>query len=78
MLIPLISNSIQRAYYIAESLEARSFGINLSERTNLFPIKFKPADYILLMLLTVLIVTAVFGVINLNALPLWLLYDIPL
>jgi len=78
MLIPLISNSIQRAYYIAESLEARSFGINLSERTNLFPIKFKPADYILLMWLTILIVTAVSAVINLNALPSWLLYDIPL
>lgn len=77
MLIPLISNSIQRAYYIAESLEARSFSTNLSKRTNLFPIKFKPKDYILLIWLIILILTAIFVAVNQNMLPSWLLYDIP-
>lgn len=77
MLIPLISNSIQRAYYIAESLEARSFSTNLSKRTNLFPIKFKPKDYILLIWLIILILTAIFVAINQNMLLSWLLYDIP-
>lgn len=78
MLIPLISNSIQRAYYIAESLEARSFGIDLSKRTNLFPIKLKPKDYILLIWLIILIVTAIIAATNMNLLPSWLLYNIPL
>ena len=54
LLIPLITNSIKRAFYVAESLEARSFGIQKT-RTQLHPVKLAFADWIILALLLVLL-----------------------
>jgi energy-coupling factor transport system permease protein len=54
LLIPLITNSIKRAFYVAESLEARSFGLEKT-RTQLHPVKFQFADWAILALLLVLL-----------------------
>ncbi len=54
LLIPLITNSIKRAYYVAESLEARAFGIT-KNRTHLHPVKFRFADWIVVVFLVVLL-----------------------
>ena len=50
LLIPLITNSIKRAYFVAESLEARAFGV-IKHRTNLYPLKFRLGDWIVCILL---------------------------
>jgi energy-coupling factor transport system permease protein len=54
LLIPLITNSIKRAYYVAESLEARSFGI-IKNRTNLYTVKFRLSDWIVFIGLLLLL-----------------------
>ncbi|MHA1728927.1 MAG: energy-coupling factor transporter transmembrane component T family protein [Promethearchaeota archaeon] len=78
LLIPLISNSIQRAYYIAESLEARSFGINIKKRTYLFPIKMKPTDYLLLFWILFLFIAGLYLYFNLNSFPNWFQFSLQL
>ncbi len=54
LLIPLITNSIKRAFYVAESLEARSFGIE-KKRTQLHPVRLRFADWIIFIFLLVLL-----------------------
>ncbi len=54
LLIPLITNSIKRAYYVAESLEARAFGV-VKKRTHLYPVKFHSSDWIVIVLLTIML-----------------------
>lgn len=54
LLIPLITNSIKRAYYVAESLEARAFGIT-RHRTQLYPVKFRLADWLVFIMLLLLL-----------------------
>lgn len=78
LLVPLISNSIQRAYYIAESLEARSFGVNIKKRTNLFPIKLKTADFLILFWCIILLILGIYLFLNLSAFPFWLQFRLPI
>ncbi|MBD3352282.1 MAG: hypothetical protein GF364_12415 [Candidatus Lokiarchaeota archaeon] len=74
LLIPLILNSIQRAYFVAESLESRSFGATGIEKTYLYPIKLKRVDYLLIILMIMMLVLGIILKINVNFLPQWLLF----
>lgn len=44
IIVPLIINSIKRAYSVAEALESKAFGA-VANRTNYFQIKMKKRDY---------------------------------
>jgi len=44
IIVPLIINSIKRAYSVAEALESKAFGA-VTNRTNYFQIKMKKRDY---------------------------------
>ncbi|MHA1111353.1 MAG: energy-coupling factor transporter transmembrane component T family protein [Promethearchaeota archaeon] len=58
LLIPLITNSIKRAFYVAESLEARSFGIQ-KNRTQLHPVRLRFADWAIFVFLLVLLAAGI-------------------
>jgi len=77
LLIPLISNSIKRAYYIAESLEARSFGINMKNRTYFFSVKMKKKDVFLILWLLILLSFGIFLKLNPELLPNWIYFTLP-
>lgn len=49
ILLPLIINSIRRSLELAEAMESRAFGAT-KYRTNLYELKMKPVDYIILIL----------------------------
>jgi len=55
LLIPLITNSIKRAYYVAESLEARAFGVQKTT-SHLYPVKLRFADWLIIVCLLVLLI----------------------
>jgi energy-coupling factor transport system permease protein len=67
ILIPLIVNAIRRSLELAEAMESRAWGAS-DKRTNLYVLKLKRADYIL-VLLSVLMLTI--------ALYFWLYVPIP-
>lgn len=56
ILIPLIINSIKRAFSIAEALESKGFGSS-RQRTNMFSVKMTRKDYLVILLAMVLVVT---------------------
>lgn len=49
LIIPLMMNSIRRAYNVAEALESRGFG-GYPTRTNYYPLVFKTKDYIFILI----------------------------
>ncbi|MBN2155161.1 MAG: energy-coupling factor transporter transmembrane protein EcfT [Candidatus Lokiarchaeota archaeon] len=78
LLIPLITNSIKRAYYVAESLEARSFGL-IKHRTHLYPVKLKIYDWVVIVLLLFLLVAGIWFKVTGYCSETWLfLLEIPL
>ena len=78
LLVPLISNSIQRAYYVTESLEARSFGLKGVKRVNLFPIKMSISDYIFLIWVVGLLVVGILIMTQVIVIPGWFYYTLPI
>jgi energy-coupling factor transport system permease protein len=78
LLVPLISNSIQRAYYVAESLEARSFGLKGVKRVNLFPIRMSIVDYIFLIWLLGLLIIGILIMSQVISIPSWLYLTLPI
>lgn len=58
IIIPMIVLSIRRALLIAESLEARGFGID-KKRTYLYKLKMNWIDYLIVILLTVIIIFSI-------------------
>ncbi|MHA1340527.1 MAG: energy-coupling factor transporter ATPase [Promethearchaeota archaeon] len=56
LLLPLLTNSLDRSVQMAESLEARGFGIN-KKRTVYKSIKFKKIDKAILLVITLLFIT---------------------
>ncbi|MCP4761671.1 MAG: energy-coupling factor transporter transmembrane protein EcfT [archaeon] len=70
LLIPLISNSVQRAYYIAESLESRSFGTEI-KRTYTFPIKIKIMDILFILLSIILLIAGIYLKRNIELFPIF-------
>jgi len=59
ILIPLIVSAIRRSLELAEAMESRAWGA-IKKRTNLYELKMRRGDYILLMLTMVLLVVAVY------------------
>ncbi len=51
ILVPLIINSIKRAFSVAEALESKAFG-TMQSRTNYFEVKMRRRDYIVLFSVT--------------------------
>jgi energy-coupling factor transport system permease protein len=59
ILIPLIVSAIRRSLELAEAMESRAWGA-IKKRTNLYELKMRRGDYILLILTVVLLVVAVY------------------
>jgi energy-coupling factor transport system permease protein len=59
ILIPLIVNAIRRSLELAESMESRAWGAS-SKRTNLYKLKLKRGDYLLLIISVLMIIAAVY------------------
>jgi len=59
ILIPLIVNAIRRSLELAESMESRAWGAS-EKRTNLYALKLKRADYILVLISVVILFLAVY------------------
>ena len=67
ILIPLIVNAIRRSLELAESMESRAWGAS-EKRTNLYVLKLKKADYILVVISVLMMIAAVY---------IWLYVPIP-
>jgi len=67
ILIPLIVNAIRRSLELAESMESRAWGAN-KKRTNLYELKLKKADYMLILVSVLMLLLAVY---------VWLYIPIP-
>ena len=65
LLIPLIINSIKRAFHVAEALESRAFGSEKT-RTFYFEIRFSIKDLLFLVYLILLLITFVNLIILIN------------
>jgi len=59
ILLPLIINSIRRSLELAEAMESRAFGAT-KYRTNLYELKMKLIDYIILILSLSMILTMIY------------------
>jgi energy-coupling factor transport system permease protein len=59
ILIPLIVNAIRRSLELAEAMESRAWGAS-EKRTNLYVLKLKRADYILVLLSVLMLIIAVY------------------
>jgi energy-coupling factor transport system permease protein len=67
ILIPLIVNAIRRSLELAESMESRAWGAS-KNRTNLYSLKLKRTDYILVVISVLMLICAVY---------VWLYVPIP-
>ncbi len=71
LLIPLLMNSIRRAYHVAEALETRAFGIE--EVPNFYyPLRFKFLDICFIILNAIVLGIGIYLQINLELMPNWL------
>jgi len=77
IIIPLIFNAYQRAYYVAESLETRSFGVKNIKRTYLYPIKMKNWDYFMVVIYLLIFISGLLIHFQILESPTWLYYQIP-
>jgi len=59
ILIPLIVSAIRRSLELAEAMESRAWGIT-SKRTNLYVLRIKLGDVVLLVLSIVLLVLGIY------------------
>lgn len=65
ILIPLIVNAIRRSLELAESMESRAWGAN-AKRTNLYALKLKKADYLLVIISLLMLIVAVYIWLNVS------------
>ena len=65
ILIPLIVNAIRRSLELAESMESRAWGAS-KKRTNLYELKLKRADYILVVVSVLMLILAVYVWMNVS------------
>ncbi|MCW4022887.1 MAG: energy-coupling factor transporter transmembrane component T family protein [archaeon] len=65
ILIPLIVNAIRRSLELAEAMESRAWGAN-KNRTNLYSLKLKRSDYLLLVISVLMLVVAVYFWLNIS------------
>jgi energy-coupling factor transport system permease protein len=59
ILIPLIVSAIRRSLELAEAMESRAWGA-IKKRTNLYELKIKRGDYILLILTIAVLIVAIY------------------
>jgi len=59
ILIPLIVSAIRRSLELAEAMESRGWGAS-KKRTNLYVLKMKKGDFMLIIISIILLVTAVY------------------
>jgi len=59
ILIPLIVNAIRRSLELAEAMESRAWG-SMKNRTNLFELKMKRNDFIMIGIALGIVVTAIY------------------
>jgi energy-coupling factor transport system permease protein len=65
ILIPLIVNAIRRSLELAEAMESRAWGAN-KNRTNLYSLKLKRSDYLLVVISVLMLVVAVYIWLNVS------------
>jgi len=76
LLIPLIINSIKRAFNVAEALESRAFGSG-KERTYYYSIKYSFKDYLFTIYLLVFLAFVIFLRVHFNSMPEFLMWSFP-
>jgi energy-coupling factor transport system permease protein len=59
VLIPLIVSAIRRSLELAEAMESRAWGAT-KKRTNLYLLKFRKGDYVLLTITIAILVVSVY------------------
>lgn len=59
ILIPLIISAIRRSLELAEAMEARAWGA-IKKRTNLYILKMKRNDYVLILISVLILLTGIF------------------
>lgn len=59
ILIPLIVSAIRRSLELAEAMESRGWGAS-KKRTNLYVLKMKEGDFMLILISIILLVTAIY------------------
>ena len=69
LLIPLLMNSIRRAYHIAEALETRAFGVKKVPNFY-YPLRFKFIDIFFIALNIIILGLGIFIQINLDLMPI--------
>jgi len=65
ILIPLIVNAIRRSLELAEAMESRAWGAS-KKRTNLYTLKLKRNDYILVLISVLMLILAVYIRMNIS------------
>ena len=65
ILIPLIVNAIRRSLELAEAMESRAWGAN-KNRTNLYSLKLKRSDYLLVVISVLMLALAVYIWLNVS------------
>jgi energy-coupling factor transport system permease protein len=75
LLVPLLMNSIRRAFHVAEALETRAFGVSKNP-TFYYPLKFTPKDFWFLLLNVIILGIGLYIHINLANLPAWLSWSL--
>jgi energy-coupling factor transport system permease protein len=65
ILIPLIVNAIRRSLELAEAMESRAWGAN-KKRTNLYSLKLKRSDYLLVLISVLMLAVAVYIWLNVS------------
>jgi energy-coupling factor transport system permease protein len=62
VLIPLIVSAIRRSLELAEAMESRAWGAT-KNRTNLYSLKLRKGDYVLLAIIVALLAVTVYAYI---------------
>ena len=71
LLIPLLMNSIRRAYHVAEALETRAFGIKKIPNFY-YSLRFKFLDICFIVLNAIVLGVGIYIQINLDLMPIWM------
>lgn len=71
LLIPLLMNSIRRAYHVAEALETRAFGVKKIPNFY-YPLRLKFLDFCFIVLNTIILGIGIYIQINLDLMPIWM------
>lgn len=74
ILIPLIINSIKRAFSIAEALESKAFG-TMATRTNYFELKMRKRDYIIIGMMIAFVI-AIFTIFFAGLVPIFFNFNL--